>query len=122
MNNIDIYLGLGITIFMYLVQLGVYWYVTRFPPGEINSMYGYRTRRSMKNQVNWRFANALSNRLMLIVSHIYLLIALLLLLIFHNILSGQCYIAISTCLFLIAMALVIIITEYKLKQFEKKQV
>ncbi|WP_340067170.1 SdpI family protein [Ascidiimonas aurantiaca] len=27
-----------------------------FPPKEINALYGYRTKRSSKNETNWRFA------------------------------------------------------------------
>jgi len=65
MNAVDIYLGLGITLFMYFVQLGVYWYVTRFPAKGINRMYGYKSLRSMKNEENWTYANNLFNRLML---------------------------------------------------------
>lgn len=121
MNKVDIYFGLGMTLFMYLLHMGIYWYVTRFPPLEINRMYGYRTPRSMKNQANWTYANALSNRLMLWTANIYVVIALFLLLLFSNLLSGQWYIRISTGLYLISWIAVLIITEYKLKQFEKTQ-
>ena len=121
MKAVDICLGLGMTIFMYLLHLGIYWYVTRFPPLEVNRMYGYRTPRSMKNQANWTYANALSNRLMLWTANIYVVTALLLFLLFFKVLSGQWYIGISTGLYLISWIVVLILTEYKLKQFEKTQ-
>lgn len=121
MKALDIYLGLGMTIFIYMLQLGIYWYVTRFPPLEINGMYGYRTPRSKKNQANWTFANALSNRLSLWAAHIYLLLALLLLLFFHKTLSGLWYIGMSVGLYIIIIIVLFVITEYKLKQFEKTQ-
>ncbi len=121
MNAIDIYLGLGMTLFLYLLHLGIYWYVTRFPPLEINRMYGYRTRRSMKNQANWTYANALSNHLILWSAHIFMVIMLLLLLCFHKQFSGQWYIGISTGIYLMTIIVVILITEYKLRQFEKTQ-
>ena len=121
MKAVDICLGLGMTIFMYLLHLGIYWYVTRFPPLEVNRMYGYRTPRSMKNQANWTYANALSNRLMLWTANIFIVTTLLIFLLFFKVLSGQWYIGISTGLYLISWIVVLILTEYKLKQFEKTQ-
>lgn len=121
MNAIDVYIGLGLTIMIYLIQLGVYWYVTRFPPLEINRLYGYKTKRSMKNQVNWTYANALSNRLMLRAAHIYLVSAVLFLLFFHTLFSFAWYMGISTGLNILTITGYIAFTEYKLKQFEKTQ-
>ena len=37
----------------------------KFPPKNINSIYGYRTSRSMKNQENWDLAQRFSSQLML---------------------------------------------------------
>lgn len=34
-----------------------------FPPKRINSLYGYRTAKSMKNQNNWNFAQKYSSQL-----------------------------------------------------------
>jgi|SRR6218665_2089003 len=36
-----------------------------FPPKKINSLYGYRTPRSMKNIEVWNFAQRLSSKLMI---------------------------------------------------------
>ncbi len=36
----------------------------RFPPKQINSFYGYRTRKSMKNIELWNFAQSLSSKKM----------------------------------------------------------
>lgn len=33
------------------------WLYTRFEPGEINNVIGYRTKRSMKNTDTWEFAH-----------------------------------------------------------------
>src|SRR5690554_3098253 len=35
-----------------------------FPPKKVNSLYGYRTARSMKNQKNWDFAQKYSAKIM----------------------------------------------------------
>lgn len=37
----------------------------RFPPKNINAMYGYRTGKSMRSQENWDIAQRYSSRLML---------------------------------------------------------
>lgn len=44
--------GIAICIIAYITE--------RFPPKSINSLYGYRTKRSMKNQANWDFAQSRS--------------------------------------------------------------
>lgn len=36
-----------------------------FPPKKINSIYGYRTNKSMKNETIWHFANAFFNKTLL---------------------------------------------------------
>jgi len=36
-----------------------------YPPKEINSLYGYRTTQSMKNQQNWDEGNRYSTKLMI---------------------------------------------------------
>ena len=36
----------------------------KYPPKKINDLYGYRTKRSMRNQDSWDFANRYSIRLM----------------------------------------------------------
>ncbi|PKA83056.1 SdpI/YhfL family protein [Ulvibacter sp. MAR_2010_11] len=40
----------------------------KFPPKEINSLYGYRTRRSMSNKVIWKSANVYATLYMLHIS------------------------------------------------------
>ena len=41
------------------------YYFSKYPPKEINSLYGYRTNRSMRNKECWDFANNHSSALML---------------------------------------------------------
>jgi uncharacterized membrane protein len=50
----------------------------KFPPKKINSTYGYRTSRSMKNQENWDLAQRFSSQLMLKKGLIMLVLALIL--------------------------------------------
>ena len=44
-----------------------------FPPKDINAMMGYRTKRSMKNQENWDFAQRYSGKVWLIGGSIMLI-------------------------------------------------
>jgi len=37
----------------------------KYPPKEINSLYGYRTEKSMKSQEAWDFAQIFSSKLMI---------------------------------------------------------
>jgi uncharacterized membrane protein len=50
----------------------------KFPPKKINSLYGYRTSRSMKSQENWDLAQSFSSQLMLKQGLIMLLLAFIL--------------------------------------------
>lgn len=45
----------------------IFWY---FPPKKINSLYGYRTHRSMLNDDIWNFANTIFNKNFIIYSGI----------------------------------------------------
>lgn len=50
----------------------------KFPPKEINQLYGYRTRRSMANQKIWDYANSLGSKMMLYLGLTILFFGLLL--------------------------------------------
>lgn len=41
---------------------GLGWYFLNHPPKEINSLFGYRTARSMQNQETWDFAQRRGGR------------------------------------------------------------
>ncbi|MFD2940900.1 SdpI family protein [Flavobacterium notoginsengisoli] len=55
-----------------------------FPPKNINSLYGYRTTRSMKNKSNWDFAQKYSTNLFLILLTLLLLIQITLYIIYSS--------------------------------------
>lgn len=46
------------------------------PPAKINNLYGYRTRRSMKNQDIWKAANAYSSKSFLSIAILVLVIGI----------------------------------------------
>lgn len=41
------------------------WILIKYPPKSINWFYGYRTKRSMKSQENWDFAQVFAGRQMI---------------------------------------------------------
>lgn len=49
-----------------------------FPPKKINSLYGYRTNKSMQNETIWQFANSFWSKQFLIYSAISFVAALVL--------------------------------------------
>jgi hypothetical protein len=120
MSNQEFYLVLGISLFVYFLFLCIYWYVKKFPPTEIGP-YGYKTPRSMKNIANWNYANSLSNKLMYRLANGYIIIMLIVLLGFRPYITNKIFSVIFSVLIVLQVVLMIGITEYKLKQFEKKQ-
>ncbi len=42
-----------------------------YPPTSINSLYGYRTKSSMRNEASWNLANAYSSKLWVLFSGAY---------------------------------------------------
>lgn len=44
-----------------------------FPPKKINSIFGYKTSRSLKNQKNWDYAQKFSSQLFLLIPAILFL-------------------------------------------------
>ncbi|MFF2912422.1 SdpI family protein [Paenibacillus sp. NPDC057934] len=56
---------------MGLIIYGARLTVKKKPPKKINSLYGYRTKRSMKNQLLWDEANRYSAELMIRYGLVY---------------------------------------------------
>jgi uncharacterized membrane protein len=71
MENPYIYV-LSVNGLMFVISVIFYF----FPPKKINSLYGYRTHRTMQNQDIWDFANTLFNKTLLYYSAISLAAAL----------------------------------------------
>ena len=46
-----------------------------FPPKKVNSLYGYRTARSMKNQENWDFAQIYGAKALCVLGLVFILIS-----------------------------------------------
>ena len=106
------------TLFMMPLMVGVIFTIAayimlKFPPKKINSLYGYRTSSSMKNQKRWDFAQIYSSKLMLSFGLILILFSVLGLLISVNESRG---VIISTIIIFSAVAILIYRTEKAIKQ------
>lgn len=96
------------TLFILLLIVSITFRV--FLPKKINSIYGYKTRRSKQNITKWKLANKYSANLMLIVMTVLLVISLVFeffSLEYNNILIG---------LLLFGFILIIGLTENKLSE------
>lgn len=106
-NEAQLLLALGYCAFILLLFI----VIRKFPPKKINSFYGYRTHRSMKNQETWDAANNYSLKTIVRLSLYCFVMPLFLYFIYPEI-NFIATILINT-LFLI---LSIILTESHLKQ------
>ena len=66
------------TIISPVLMLGFGYYYTKYPPKEINYIYGYRTRRSMSNQNIWKVANQLGAKAIVNLGWLLLFITIIL--------------------------------------------
>lgn len=60
-----------------LIMIGLGWSFMKKPPKNINSLYGYRTSMSMKNQDTWEFAHRICGRVWCVVGCAMLPLAVL---------------------------------------------
>lgn len=60
-----------------LIFLAAGWFMLKFPPKEINGLYGYRTKNSMKNQERWDFSQKFAAKEMMKLAVLLILSGLL---------------------------------------------
>lgn len=92
-------------------------FYNKYPPRKINSLYGYRTLRSMKNKANWEYSNRLGATYMLWVGVLSVVVGTAITMLIDSEYTGIINVII-TCVALIGTIPVI---ESKLKKFEQKQ-
>ena len=66
---------------MLILLIGYFMY--KYPPKKINWFIGYRTRKSMKNEEDWKFANRYCGKLWIITGLIMLVVTLMVFGIFY---------------------------------------
>lgn len=85
----------------------------RFQPKKINPYYGYRTKRSMANQQNWKLANEYSCRILVGLAVILNSIQALA----YILLSAQVAFLLVAGLMVLGLIAIIPLTESHLKRF-----
>ena len=87
-----------------------------FPPKKINSIYGYRTNKSMLNDDIWQFANAFFNKQFLVFSAISFVAALLFVVLITKEISWQ-----PMVIILLSLGVSVLKTEQELaKTFDEE--
>lgn len=110
-----------ITIGTYLIILSISLVFFYNPPEKINKAYGYRTKKSMRNEKNWKYANWLSARLMLIVPQVFIVLLCAVLYLLHSRISLISFVFCYSLLLVLLLLSIIPITEHYLGIFEEKE-
>lgn len=84
----------------------------KYPPKRPNHYYGYRTKRSMKSQEAWEFANQFSNQLLLKLAIITSIVQL----ITYFLLESSQSIMIAAIVLVIGVIAILPLTENALKE------
>ncbi|WP_080873897.1 SdpI family protein [Oceanobacillus timonensis] len=84
-------------------------------PDNINSIYGYRTKRSMKNQKLWDFAQKYSAKILIIVGILNILIGIALMFVTY---SNEYYLFFELGWAVLSFLPVFVLTERRLIQIE----
>jgi uncharacterized membrane protein len=85
----------------------------KYPPNNINAVYGYKTTASMKDKESWKKANEYSSKLLLIIALVFLLFQLI---ISKTLGISERSIFVSATFLLTSFPLLIVLTENHLKK------
>ncbi len=111
---IELLVGIALAFIPFVIYL----IAKKYPPKNINSFYGYRTNRSMKNVDTWQEANTYTNRLFVPVG-ILTLITVLISAILPGVPLGRVT-TITTCVLVTLSLSILGITEWHLyKTFDE---
>ena len=78
------WLMLGCNIIVPLITVCAGWFMWKHTPKEINTIIGYRTKRSMKNDDTWKFAHSFCGKLWFIMGWFFLGLSVAVLIPFIN--------------------------------------
>lgn len=108
------------TLLMSFTMIGFGALFLKYPPKEINGIFGYRTTMSTKNQETWNFAHQYSGKVWVISGIINLVVFTLILLIFKDSSSFENILIKIVFAQLVVLLFVILPTEIALrKRFDK---
>lgn len=108
----------GLFIFTFIMSISyliIGILLIKHPPKDINSIIGYRTRKSSKNQETWDYAQRMAGKIFRIIGIINFIACSLIILLFVNKQNVEDMFLILAYSQLSEILIVIIITEIKLK-------
>lgn len=108
----NLILSVTISLILFLSWL----LMRKYPPKDINAMYGYRTPRSMKNQTQWEEANRYSTLLIKRGTFPFFVLSVVLSILFKGVIITILIIGLMLGFFVFLFALV----ERRLKTLEKE--
>jgi uncharacterized membrane protein len=117
MNSLWLIL-LGSNLLLPVMMLVFGYVMTKHPPKKINSLYGYRTKRSMKNMDTWVFAHQVMGKYWIKYSVIGYLLTMIFMFVIYQETEDQMAIhsLFLTAILLILMIIPIIMTERQLNE------
>lgn len=112
------WLMLGCNIIVPIITVLTGWFMWKHTPKEINSIIGYRTKRSMVNDDTWKFAHRFCGKLWWIMGYIFLGLSVAVLIPFYSSSYLTIGIAVIICVAVQSVFLIasIIPTEIALKK------
>lgn len=108
--------SLGITGLLMGTMLFFGWIFIKHPPKDINSIYGYRTPRSTKNQEVWMFAHKTAGQIWLKSGAAGVAVSILLIVLFDRYGSLERFSLYLVYIQLMLLLLVIPLTEWKISR------
>jgi len=87
-----------------------------FPPKKINYIYGYKTKRSMRNMETWKEAHLYSGKLLSVFGILFLILTYILPFMY----SQNTTIMVTLLGFLFTMIITMVLTEIRLHKIIKK--
>ncbi|KQL55210.1 hypothetical protein AN964_17960 [Heyndrickxia shackletonii] len=113
MDTILINVGMSILIGMIFIICGLI--LLYKPPKDINGLYGYRTKRSMKNMTLWQEGNKYSAKLLIKYGISIMFLGIIISFIITKV---EYALLIIICLMILASIILILTVEKRLKQLE----
>ena len=105
-----------------LIPLTLICFGTRFvrkPPDRINAVYGYRTRRSMKNADTWRFAHGYFGRLWKTIGWVLLPLSVIAMLPVRG--RGEAAVGCTGAILMLVQMIVLLVPVFAMERALKKQ-
>jgi len=116
-SSIPFIFAIALGLFKLIVGIVMYF----FPPKEINNLYGYRTKKSMKSMQSWKLGNRYVASLFILFAIVFTVVNIALISILNSNITFPSMFGIIGLIDFLTYFLAIALTEIKLsKQYHEK--